>query len=738
MSSRSPWRSPSVAATSESSAGPSGRSDAAECLADDRARPAACHTPSARCRPWIHSPRPRVVPRQVTGLLPLAIHKPVHEGDTADGRRRRAIPSPSRPADGRAVGSRPTTSRPRSRCSAPCCCPARRSPPRPTSSLDAADFYRPAHGHVFEASSASTAPASRSTPSPSPTSCAAPTCSTWSAARRRSSASQARTPATSSAPHYARIVGEHAPAAPAHRRRRRDRRDRLQPARRRHRGRRPRRVDGVRRRPAPRHRHDPPIKDLLDASLTPARGALRAGRVDHRPRHRLRRPRRAAVGPAAVHAEHRRRPPAMGKCVTADTLLVDPATGELVTLGELPPRHRRATSRSSTLDDDHQLTLRRPSAVIDDGMKPVFRVRPRTGREIRTTAAHPFLTCDRVAAAGRPHHRHPRRGAARAADLRRRAGVGRRSRVLAATARRRGLRRPRRAARRPFRRSRRPARRPRVLLVARARPAHRRRRPARDHLPHAVAGGGRRRAAPAAALRHQRPAPRTAGRGGSRSRSGTRDELRARFERVIGLPRPQPACTPSVVRRACSHRARPAVRSTPSRSRRATRCGGRSARATPSTVGPRPRLGPARPRCTTTRASPSDAVGHLVGRGRRHRARRAWSRSTTSPSPASTTSSPPTCSCTTPRSASAWPRTSPCASSKPVLFFSLEMGHHELTQRVLAAEARVDSKKLRTGRLTEPEWRRSATPSAGSPRRRSTSTTTRTPRSWRSGPRPAG
>src|SRR5205085_5832313 len=45
-----------------------------------------------------------------------------------------------------------------------------------------------------------------------------------------------------------------------------------------------------------------------------------------------------------------------------------------------------------TLDDDHQLTVRRPSVVIDDGVKPVFRVQLRTGREIRTTAAHPFLT----------------------------------------------------------------------------------------------------------------------------------------------------------------------------------------------------------------------------------------------------------------------------------------------------------------------------------------------------------
>jgi replicative DNA helicase len=43
-------------------------------------------------------------------------------------------------------------------------------------------------------------------------------------------------------------------------------------------------------------------------------------------------------------------------------------------------------------------------------------------------------------------------------------------------------------------------------------------------------------------------------------------------------------------------------------------------------------------------------------------------------------------------------------SQLPVLFFSLEMGHRELTQRILSAEARVDSTKMRTGRLTEQDW----------------------------------
>lgn len=43
-------------------------------------------------------------------------------------------------------------------------------------------------------------------------------------------------------------------------------------------------------------------------------------------------------------------------------------------------------------------------------------------------------------------------------------------------------------------------------------------------------------------------------------------------------------------------------------------------------------------------------------------------------------------------------------SNLPVLFFSLEMGHGELAQRILSSEARVDSQKLRTGRLTESDW----------------------------------
>ncbi|NDH75362.1 MAG: replicative DNA helicase, partial [Actinobacteria bacterium] len=42
----------------------------------------------------------------------------------------------------------------------------------------------------------------------------------------------------------------------------------------------------------------------------------------------------------------------------------------------------------------------------------------------------------------------------------------------------------------------------------------------------------------------------------------------------------------------------------------------------------------------------------------------------------------------------------------PVLIFSLEMGHLELTQRMLCSEANVDAKNMRDGKLTEDDWTR--------------------------------
>jgi len=43
-------------------------------------------------------------------------------------------------------------------------------------------------------------------------------------------------------------------------------------------------------------------------------------------------------------------------------------------------------------------------------------------------------------------------------------------------------------------------------------------------------------------------------------------------------------------------------------------------------------------------------------------------------------------------------------SHTPVLIFSLEMSHLEITQRLLCAEARVDASRMRNGRLHESDW----------------------------------
>ncbi len=43
-------------------------------------------------------------------------------------------------------------------------------------------------------------------------------------------------------------------------------------------------------------------------------------------------------------------------------------------------------------------------------------------------------------------------------------------------------------------------------------------------------------------------------------------------------------------------------------------------------------------------------------------------------------------------------------ANRPVLYFSLEMSHIELTQRLLGSEGRIDATRLRNGQLNESDW----------------------------------
>jgi len=556
--------------------------------------------------------------------------------------------------------------------------------------LDPADFYRPAHGHIYEAITGLYAAGEPVDPV------------TVADELRRADLLDAiggptalvtismRTPATSSAPHYARIVAEHAllrrliavageiaeigygmpddvVAAV-------DRAEAMV-------------FDVAQRRDNDTTRL---IKDLLDASLTRLEELYERGEsitglpTGYQGLDEL----LSGLQPSTLNIVGAR--PAMGKCVAADTLMCDPRTGARLRLRELV---ERGDVEVVTLDDAHQLTVRQPSAVIDDGVKPVFRVRLRTGREIRTTAAHPFLTCtgwkplaeltigtrvavprelpifgdepvhDVDALAARVPHTRVDRGVPSAAfrlpedQLARFLGL-----VLAASA----------------------------DLDHGARPEIAYRAPSR---------------AVAADVQHlllrfgvnARLRRRAAGHGWSLT-IWHPEELRT-FERRIGLPGRE-AELHLVARRAGAVLQQQALDTEAPEARDEIR----RARTTPSTVGARARTSG---RATAVYDDTRLAIGTPSA---------VWWDEVVGIEPEGLEQ---VYDLTVPGehnfvAADVFVHNTAFGlgiathvavrEQRPVLFFSLEMGHHELTERVLAAEARVDSKKLRTGKLTEPEW----------------------------------
>jgi replicative DNA helicase len=83
--------------------------------------------------------------------------------------------------------------------------------------------------------------------------------------------------------------------------------------------------------------------------------------------------------------------PAVGKCLTAQTLIDDPVTGARLTIEECV---RRRQSSVFGVSADGEVRATAVSDWIDSGIQPVFRVRTRTGRAVEVTGHHPFLTVD--------------------------------------------------------------------------------------------------------------------------------------------------------------------------------------------------------------------------------------------------------------------------------------------------------------------------------------------------------
>ncbi|WP_316428911.1 MULTISPECIES: replicative DNA helicase [Leptolyngbya] len=82
--------------------------------------------------------------------------------------------------------------------------------------------------------------------------------------------------------------------------------------------------------------------------------------------------------------------PSMGKCLAHDAELVL-ADGSISTIAEI---YQNRQAQLLTLNDNWKFSITEPSAFVDDGIKPVFRVTTRLGRTVETTLSHPYLTLD--------------------------------------------------------------------------------------------------------------------------------------------------------------------------------------------------------------------------------------------------------------------------------------------------------------------------------------------------------
>ncbi|MFN7716909.1 MAG: DnaB-like helicase N-terminal domain-containing protein, partial [Pseudanabaenaceae cyanobacterium] len=85
--------------------------------------------------------------------------------------------------------------------------------------------------------------------------------------------------------------------------------------------------------------------------------------------------------------------PSMGKCLAFDSELVL-ADGSISTIARIYEQYQQNQIKPTllTLGENWRFDSTQPSAFINDGIKPVFRIKTALGRQIETTLTHPFLT----------------------------------------------------------------------------------------------------------------------------------------------------------------------------------------------------------------------------------------------------------------------------------------------------------------------------------------------------------
>jgi replicative DNA helicase len=88
--------------------------------------------------------------------------------------------------------------------------------------------------------------------------------------------------------------------------------------------------------------------------------------------------------------DHRPQLADLRECIVGDSILTDPETGERHRVADLFARQKQV--RVFTLDRHLKVVKSTPARVTQSGVKEVFKVRTASGRELRASANHPFLT----------------------------------------------------------------------------------------------------------------------------------------------------------------------------------------------------------------------------------------------------------------------------------------------------------------------------------------------------------
>lgn len=84
----------------------------------------------------------------------------------------------------------------------------------------------------------------------------------------------------------------------------------------------------------------------------------------------------------------------IGKCIEENQRILDPLTGEYLTVGELYQKQKDRDIRLVTLDAHYKIKPSQALHIEDNGVKETFLVRTKYGGEVVLTGNHPVLTVD--------------------------------------------------------------------------------------------------------------------------------------------------------------------------------------------------------------------------------------------------------------------------------------------------------------------------------------------------------